>query len=155
MIEQNKCPKCGNSLDYGDSEIVDEQTSYDCECPKCGFAGIEWHGSDGFICFTDTDHNEVEDNTEDTNKVCACQYHNGIKVNANCVCEKEDKKKCKYRGGMILHGVVEIDAKKGCTVEKDGFLVHTITIRTADNTVFEIDCYADNGKIEWGDTINQ
>jgi hypothetical protein len=41
--EEGVCPKCGKSLEYGHSEIVDMTVNYDVNCPNedCEFSGIE------------------------------------------------------------------------------------------------------------------
>ena len=37
------CPNCGGSLEYGLSDVIDEQVSYDIRCEECDFEGQEWY----------------------------------------------------------------------------------------------------------------
>lgn len=56
ICEENVCPLCGNSLEYGSHNEMDDGGTIEWECPKCGATGKE-----GYDTAFDGNHYNVED----------------------------------------------------------------------------------------------
>ena len=63
-----RCPKCGSTLDYGDSEAEDDSFWYECWCSdeECGWNGEECYGLH-FIDYCENEDQNQEVNNARTN----------------------------------------------------------------------------------------